>query len=42
MDHTKPDTTELDSPQQELFVRGFGFVVAPLVCWQNNVSCAYS
>ena len=39
MDHTKTVTADLDSPRRELSVRGLGFVVAFLVCWQIIV-CA--
>ena len=31
MDFTKIDKEDLDSPRQELFIRGLGFIVAPLV-----------
>ena len=41
MDHIKIDTAYLDSPCQELSVRGLGFVVALMVCWEID-SCMRS
>ena len=40
MDHTNIDQPDLDSPRQELSVRGLGFVVALSFRWQMNFSCA--
>ena len=38
MDYTKIDTTDLDSPRQELFVRSLGFVIA-LTVFSGIVFC---
>ena len=40
MGHTKIDHMDLDSPRQELSVRGLGFVVALLVHWGIIFVCA--
>ena len=34
MDHTKIYPKDLDSPRGELFIRGLGFIVGPLIRWQ--------
>ena len=39
IDQTKIDLKDLDSPCQELSVRGFGFVVALLLCPGIGFSC---
>ena len=41
-DYTKIYQVDLDSPRQELSVRGLGFVVSLLVFWEINVSCAFT
>ena len=40
MEHTNIDPADLDSPHQELPVRGLTFVVAFSVCWKIDVVCA--
>ena len=42
MDHTKIDTTDLDSRRQELSVRGLGFVVSLVARLGIDFSCAFS
>ena len=39
MNHTKIYTAGLDSPCEELFVRGFEFVVALLIFWELISLC---
>ena len=41
MGHTKIYSVDLNSLRRELFVRGLGFVVALLVCWQIDFSCDF-
>ena len=40
MNHAKIDLADLDPLCGELFVRSLGLVVARLVCWASNFSCA--
>ena len=42
MNFTKIDTEDLDSPRQEFFVCGLGFIVTLLVCWQIDFLSAYT